>query len=73
MYQNGIFLHIKCNCRVGVGEVMCIGLDQFITLATPVESCQVRAMQGNFLEMEWDMATLWQLRGLRGNYGVMWL
>ena len=30
----------------------------------------VRAMQGSVCEMEWDVATVWQLRGLCGNYRV---
>ena len=30
----------------------------------------VRDTKDNFREIEWDMAILWQLRGLRGCYGV---
>ena len=40
VYQNGIIWHMKCNCRVGVGQVLCIGLDQCLTCFT------VRSMGG---------------------------
>ena len=37
---------------------------------TYLKSCLVRAMNGNFCEIEWDVPTSWQLRGLCGNYRV---